>query len=37
MENFLLFIAPFIVLIISIVIAFWVSLQDDAVTKDESQ
>ncbi|WP_284139569.1 MULTISPECIES: hypothetical protein [unclassified Virgibacillus] len=32
MESFLIFVAPFIILIISIVLAFWIALRDGAVT-----
>lgn len=33
MQNFFMFFAPFLVLIISIILAFWVSLKDDLVSK----
>lgn len=34
MENFLIFYAPFIVVIIAIVIGFYVASKDGAVTRD---
>ncbi|WP_397443516.1 MULTISPECIES: cytochrome bd oxidase small subunit CydS [unclassified Planococcus (in: firmicutes)] len=37
MQDFLIFYAPFIVLIASIVVGFWISLKDGAVTKDEQK
>lgn len=37
MQDFLVFYAPFIVLILSIVAGFWISLKDGAVTKDEQK
>ncbi|WP_374102978.1 hypothetical protein [Bacillus sp. ISL-77] len=33
MDDFLLFYAPFLVMIVSIVTAFWISLKDDAIKK----
>lgn len=35
MQDFLIFYAPFIVLIISIVFGFWISLKDGPITKNE--
>lgn len=35
MQDFLIFYAPFIVLISAIVAAFWVSLKDGVVTNDK--
>lgn len=34
MHDFLIFYAPFIVLIGSVIFGFWFSLKDNAVTKD---
>ena len=31
MDDFLLFYAPFLVLIVSIVVAFWIAPKDDSV------
>jgi hypothetical protein len=33
MDDFLLFYAPFLVLIASIAVAFWIALKDDVITK----
>ncbi|MFP5112651.1 cytochrome bd oxidase small subunit CydS [Bacillaceae bacterium C204] len=33
LDNFLLFYAPFLVLIVSIAVAFWAALKDDSITK----
>lgn len=35
MGNFIIFYAPFIVVIVSIVIGFYVAFKDGAVTRDE--
>ena len=35
MSNFLMFIAPFIVLILSIVVAFWAALRDGPIRNDK--
>jgi hypothetical protein len=35
MDGFLIFIAPFVIIIAGIAIAFWVVLKDDAVRKEE--
>ncbi|WP_420490622.1 cytochrome bd oxidase small subunit CydS [Neobacillus drentensis] len=35
MDDFLLFYAPFLVLIASIVVAFWIAPKDDSVGKNK--
>ncbi|WP_425482022.1 cytochrome bd oxidase small subunit CydS [Cytobacillus depressus] len=37
MEHFLMFYAPFIVVVLSIVVAFWAGLKDDAVSGEQKQ
>jgi hypothetical protein len=34
MTNFFIFYAPFLVIILAIVVGFWISLKDGPVTKD---
>ncbi len=34
MQEFLIFYAPFIVIILAIVVGFWISLKDGPVTKE---
>lgn len=35
MSNFLMFVAPFIVLILSIIVAFWAALRDGPIRDEE--
>ncbi|MFK4997876.1 hypothetical protein ACI2OX_11805 [Bacillus sp. N9] len=37
MGNFLIFYAPFIVLFLSIVFAFWAALKDDPIKKSKAK
>lgn len=34
MTNFFIFYAPFLVIIMAVVVGFWISLKDGPVTKD---
>lgn len=37
MENFLIFYAPFVIVVVAIIISFWVAKMDGPVTKDEKE
>lgn len=36
MQQFLMFYAPFLILIVSIIIAFWIAPKDQSITKEKS-